>query len=214
MVSVAVINTSNTDAPDTVARRVFEELPDVEIEVASFVPLGKRAVPYVWVWGDALAAFESVLGGYRKVSSVERLETVDGGALYRIEWDIDSPMIHCINEANAILVKAHGTAERWRLTVWFESGTDASELLRCCNARDVPIEVDRLYSIADETSGDATVVTPRQKEALVMAYEYGYYERPREITQTKLAELLGISASAAGDRLRRGTANIVENRWL
>ena len=215
MVPVAVITTPNSSAaPDSVPRRIFETFPQIEIEVASFVPLGERAVPYFWVWGDSLAGFEQTIDGYRAVASVSRLEVVDGGALYSIEWDIDSPMIHCIQEVEALLVKAHGTAERWKLTVWFESSTDPTDLLRCCNARGVPIEVDQLHSIARETDGEESAVTPRQKEALVAAYEQGYFERPREVTQAQLADRLGISAAAVGDRLRRGTANIVEHRLI
>lgn len=212
MVAVAVVTTPNdASAPDTITRRLFDVVPDVEIAVESFVPLGDSAVPYFWVRGDELDAFERTIGGYDEVSAVEKLERVEDGALYRIDWEIDSPMIQCIQDSGARLVDAHGTAERWKLTVWFEPGVDASALLECCHERGVPIEIERLHSVAEFADDSVEVVTPSQREALVAAYDHGYFEQPRETSQRDLARKLGISAPALGTRLRRGTANIVEH---
>lgn len=215
MVSVAVVTTPNNDeAPDSVPRRILGAVPDVEIEVERIVPLGNSAVPYFWVWGEDLATFEGTIAGYPEVTVLEKLERVDGGALYRIDWEVDSPMVHCVESADARIMEAYGTAERWELTVWFEPGVDASALLECCRARNVPIEVDSLYSVANLTNGDQEVVTPSQREALTLAYEHGYFEQPRGISQRELASQLGISAAALGTRLRRGTANLVEHRFI
>lgn len=215
MVAVAILTSPNgEDAPDSVPRRVFESAPDVEIEIESVVPLAGSAIPYFWVWGGDLSRFEAVLEADPEVSAVERLERVDGGALYRIEWDVDSPVILCIRHAGGALMDARGTADRWELTVWFESGEDASTFLECCNARGAPVEVERFHSIDRESVEEPPAVTPAQREALVVAYENGYFEGPRAITQTELAERLGISTSATGRRLRRGVANLVERELL
>lgn len=215
MVSVAVITTPNGEAaPDSVPRRVFEVAPDVEIEVESVVPLDDSAIPYFWVWGDDLSTFEAALDAEPQVSAGTRIQRVDGGALYRIEWEVDSPVIECIRRAGGTLMDAHGTVDRWQLTVWFESGEDASTFLECCNVRDAPIDVDRYHSTVREGVDDPPAVTPAQREALVVAYENGYFEGPREITQTDLADCLGVSTAAAGRRLRRGVANLVERQLI
>jgi len=212
MVTVAVISSPNDDtAPDTIARRLFQSVPDAELEVENFVPLGGRAIPYVWVIGDSLERFERALNGYLEVTNVSRLERLEERALYRIEWDIDSPLIGCIAANDGRLTGAHGTAQRWRLTVWFEADGSASAFQECCRRRSVPIAVERLYALEDVEDGESTPVTTAQREALTTAYDAGYFERPRRITQTELAERLGISVPATGDRLRRGTANIVEH---
>lgn len=214
MVAVAVVTTPNDErAPDSVPRRIFEAVPDLEIEVERFVPLGDSAIPFIWVRAEELGAFERAVRSYPEVSTVERLERVEDGALYRMDWEVDSPMIHCMQRAGARIAEAHGTVERWKLTLWLDTGDDASSLLRCCQERDVPIEVDRLQSVAAAANGEE-VVTSRQREALEAAYEQGYYEKPREISQRELAGQLGISAAALGTRLRRGTANIVEDQFI
>lgn len=215
MVAVTVISSPTDEgATESVPKRIFAAAPDVEIEVESVVPTAGSAIPYFWVWGDGLDAFEAELEGYPEVSAVTRLVCVEGGALYRIQWDVDSPVIECIQRAGGTLMEAYGTVERWELTVWFESGEDASTFLECCNARGVPVDVERFHSIDHEASGGPPAVTPAQREALVVAYENGYFEGPREITQTELADHLGVSTAAAGRRLRRGVANLVERQLI
>lgn len=215
MVSVVVIVSPNDgDAPDSVPRRIFDAVPDVEIEVESIVPLGESAIPYFWVWGDGLDEFEAVLDGYAEVSDVTALERVDGGALYRIEWDVDSPVLQCIQRAGGAVMDAHGNVDRWRLTVWFERGGGSSSFLDCCNGLDAEVEIARIHSLDRDAGSGLPSVTTAQHEALVVAYENGYFEGPRAITQTDLADRLGISTAAAGRRLRRGTANIVEQHLI
>ena len=48
---------------------------------------------------------------------------------------------------------------------------------------------------------DAADITAKQREAVELAIELGYYDRPRNATLTDLAESLGISKSAVSQRL-------------
>lgn len=52
-------------------------------------------------------------------------------------------------------------------------------------------------------------LTARQRDLLVAAKRYGYYEYPRRITSRQLAEKLGISKSTAIEHLRRGEARVI-----
>jgi hypothetical protein len=52
-------------------------------------------------------------------------------------------------------------------------------------------------------------ITDEQREALVMAFERGYFEEPRETSLEDLAAELDVSASAVGARLRRGMNSLV-----
>lgn len=213
MVSVAVLTSPNDGrAPDSVPRRVFDDFPDIEIEVESVVPLDSSAIPYVWIREAETTAIERVVGDYREVTDISCVEAVDGGGLFRVEWDIDSPVFQCIHDASGSLMDARGDADRWRLTVWFETGADAGEFMECIGGFDVPVTVERINAIDEVAEGTQPAVTPAQREALVTAHEYGYFEQPREVTQTELADYLDISAAAVGTRLRRGTANMVERR--
>ncbi len=59
-----------------------------------------------------------------------------------------------------------------------------------------------------ETATEDTL-TDTQQEALILAYERGYFESPRKITMAELGEELGISQQAVASRLRRGIKHVL-----
>lgn len=195
-------------APDSTPRRLLAAAPGVSIELESMVPLGEETVPFVWVYGDDPTAFEDAAADDPAIISVERLETAADRALYRVEWRVDSPVVDCLRRLDAKILRAHGTANRWSITAWFPEREVAGRFRECCRDQGVVVEVDSVHSTTAVDSD--TPVTPAQREALVAAYERGYFEQPRRTDQQDLANHLGISASAVGGRLRRGCANLVE----
>lgn len=52
-------------------------------------------------------------------------------------------------------------------------------------------------------------LTARQRDLLIAAKRYGYYEYPRRITGQELAKKLGISKATAIEHLRRGEAQLI-----
>lgn len=55
-------------------------------------------------------------------------------------------------------------------------------------------------------------LTDRQREALSLAAEMGYYATPREATLTEVADALGVAKSTASDLLHRAEGTVVEER--
>lgn len=51
--------------------------------------------------------------------------------------------------------------------------------------------------------------TEEQREALLAAYEHGYFAEPREASLEELAEMLDVSPTAVSGRLRRGMRSLV-----
>ncbi|WP_265111760.1 helix-turn-helix domain-containing protein [Halosolutus halophilus] len=58
---------------------------------------------------------------------------------------------------------------------------------------------------------DATDITAKQREAVELAVELGYYDRPRSATLTDLADHLGVSKSAVSQRLTAVELTLVES---
>lgn len=216
MAVLAVLSSPNTPgAPDSAPRRVVAELPAVEVQVVQFVRTDDAAVPYFWASGVGTDELESVLRDDPRISGVERLERTDAGGFYRVDWDVDSPLIHCAASNGGVVMQARGTPAEWQLKVWFENGSDASAFHDCCLDRDVPLDVERLSSIEEVLAGDDdTGVTETQREAMVLAHREGYFEDPRDTSQEKLADQMGISSSALGRRLRRGFDNLVQETLI
>lgn len=55
------------------------------------------------------------------------------------------------------------------------------------------------------------VLTPKQLEAMKLAYQSGYYEVPRKVIITELAPKLGIKRVAFQERLRRAELKILDH---
>jgi predicted DNA binding protein len=89
------------------------------------------------------------------------------------------------------------------------------QLLEVIGAADVPAQTTDVteagLSPEAAVTIDLGVLTAKQREALELALERGYYERPRDATLSDLAELLGITKSAVSQRLRSAESKLVNH---
>lgn len=89
-----------------------------------------------------------------------------------------------------------------------------SEFGSYCEQVGAELSIRRLYLPGSaevmNTALPATILTDAQWEAMVEAFEAGYFDEPRTASLSEVGERLGISASAAGRRIRRGTAALIE----
>lgn len=215
MAVVAVLTSPNTDsAPDSAPRRLVSAVPDVVIELLQFEREASTATLCFLMRGVQRADFESVLAADPGFSDHRQLERTDDGAVYRVSWTVDSPIIRCLRGAGGIVLQARGTAEEWRLITWFDGGSAASAFRACCRDRGIPLTVERLTSISEVLADSGPDVSERQREALLLAGRAGYFDEPRQVTQAELADQLGISSSAFGRRLRRGFRNLIQETLL
>jgi predicted DNA binding protein len=67
-----------------------------------------------------------------------------------------------------------------------------------------------LAHLTEYRRGDASVLTDAQREALLTALEMGYYEVPRAVDLDDVGDRLGITSTAASERLRRGERRLIE----
>ena len=104
-------------------------------------------------------------------------------------------------------------AEGLQVTFTVSDADAVRSLLEQCSEVEATIE-PRGISITEST-GEAAVeidvgeITPKQWEALELAYDRGYYERPRGTNLDELAAALGISKSAVSQRLCAAEARLV-----
>jgi len=96
----------------------------------------------------------------------------------------------------------------WRQSGWF-ANREAFDKFREFWQRNGGFRLHRLTRDGDsEPAGDG--LTDRQREALRIAYERGYFDIPRRVSLEEVATELDISPSSASERLRRAQTQLIQ----
>jgi len=189
--------------------QILRDFPKVEVKLERIVPLQESIIPLFWVSGTDKAEFEDALTKNSQTESVEKLAKTDDRTLFEVQWsdDVDG-IVEALIETRGKIIKATGTAETWDFRLRFVAHEYLSEFNMALTDKDIPVTLRRIYN--PTTPDDISTLSDEQQEALLMAYQYGFFEIPRGITLTELADEMGISDSALSQRMRRGLAVTVE----
>jgi len=159
--------------------------------------------------------FEDGLRNDSTVGEFERvIETRDGEAIYSFEYTDEAKIISpAISAANGVILNMENDGSAWILTVWMPDRTDLAHLWDYAHRNDIDIELRRVNEYASLGSTDAGL-TDSQREALLVAFERGYFEEPRNVTLGEVAAEMDISQPAASGLLRRGMKRLVASSLL
>lgn len=213
MVTVAEFTVPTAEVPSAAA---FERLPGANIELERVIPLHDAIVPYAWVRGVEVEAVERVVEAmpdekpHPDLREVVLVDVVDGDVLLRLVWEREvRGLLGAIADSDVVLISGDGTAERWRIEVRSEDRAAVSAFQARCVDNGVPVELRALHALARVRSGSGDALTDAQREALVLAYERGYFQSPRESSLEEIAGELGITGQSLGSRIRRGIERLV-----
>lgn len=167
-------------------------------------------MPFIWVLDTDQETFDAAVADDPTVETAVVTDSFDTTHLYQVAWaDVVSERLNVILDHDGVILEAHGTNEEWRFWVRFGSREHFAEFREHFEEfGDVT-----LHQITHpQTPGDISYgVSTKQRDALLAAYDAGYYETPRTGTGEELAEQLGVSQQAISDRLRRGVQTLIEN---
>ncbi|WP_225333047.1 helix-turn-helix domain-containing protein [Halomicrobium urmianum] len=172
-------------------------------------------MPFLWVTGeeDELAQFEEAVADDSSVTEFEVTDSFPDACLYKMTWDRDvTHTVDLVLDHEGTILEAVGSGDRWQLKVRF-ADREQLGLFHAHFKTSGTVHVERLLSPAGPHSGEFNV-TAKQRDALVAAYNAGYYEKPRETTATELAERFDLSQQAFSERLNRGVSELIENTLL
>ena len=181
------------------------------VEVTQFVTIGETLLPYFWV-DDSVdrGSFERAVRDDPRVQSLTPLDGAVDRTLYHLDWtdEIDG-LLEVLASRDLIVEEASGTAEEWEFYLRAHDQAALSAFQEACHDKEIPVNVTRVHHNPTETDGPSHRLTSKQREAVALAFERGYFAVPREITLTELAEEIGISRQAYSRRLQRGLRNVL-----
>lgn len=194
---------------------VFEELPDATVELDRIVPTNGETVPYFWLDDPNLESFDPNAVSHPDLRAISVVETGGEEALVRVEWVPDREnLLTVLLESPVVLVSAVGTRRRWSFEIRGDDREALASFQSACREAAIPIDLTRLQPLSSPRTDESDVLTPTQREALLLAYERGYFDSPGQISQAELAAELDITRQSVSSRLQRGLRRLVGNTMV
>lgn len=169
---------------------------------------GRRS--FLSVSADDYHDFESALLADHTVADPQVVAAFPDHRIYRVVVLTDLELVPsraAALGARTLAVRAGGDGWIVRLRLFARDALDAFRAY--CLDHGVTYQVRELSRASSRTAEYAFGLTESQRATLLLAYETGYFDVPRRVSQDDLAGRLGVSTSAVSQRLRRATARLV-----
>ena len=190
---------------------VFARLPDARVELERLIPSQDVVIPYFWVRGTGVEDIENAFNDHPGVVGIELVDSVEGEYLLRVEWSLEyDDVLSVLNEVDVPLIKATGTSQQWTFDIRGDTRSDVATFHTRCREMGIPVTLTELHALTPVETETEAALTAKQQEALVLAYERGYFESPRAVTMEEIGDELDISQQAVASRLRHGLRHILK----
>lgn len=193
----------------------FERVPTAEIEFDRAVARdGTQPLPYLWARGADGDRMIDALRADPTVADTDSLADFGEQGFYLIEWaDSTYAAIDHLLEENASILSASGIEGHWTMELLFADRDDLSTFYAACSDDGPSFEVLSIESMDASSWQNRNGLTDKQRTALLAAFDAGYYDVPRAISMSELAEELDVSHQTLSERLRRGTKRLIEDSF-
>ncbi|MDQ2052429.1 helix-turn-helix domain-containing protein [Natronolimnohabitans sp. A-GB9] len=192
--------------------RTLSECPDAVVEIERIVVSEGVFSPYFWVDSPRLDAFEATADTDPSLEELERIDTFDDERLYRARWtDRVEKTVHGFVEPGIVILEASGDGTGWELRIRFDGQEQLTTFQSFCEDHDIQFVLQRLYRESQSMTAGQYGLSDKQREALVAAWNAGYFETPRQTTLEEVAESLDITHQSLSQRLRRAHDGLIAN---
>lgn len=179
---------------------VSTDHPDTVFRVVSALPGDGYGVGVVEIEGGAYEEALEEIPQQRMISGMEVLQKDDenGKALVQIRTNEHLILQRASNSGIPIEMPFEiqdGVGE-WELRTSHDS---LSELGSAFDSMGINYTIEHVRDF----KSDADLLTEKQREVVEKAYELGYYDTPREVSLSEVADHLGIAKSTCSETLHR-----------
>lgn len=214
MATIVELSLPATDFP---LGRLLTAGTETCIEFERIVPVGTNTIPLFWAWNTDLDDFEQRVCTHEQVPKLVEIEEVDDRRLYLLNWNApEGEFFEGFTAAETIIRSAYGyDTEIWEFEILFPNQEELTTFHNHCRENDIPYTLGQMQTLTE--SGDSlldSVLTEKQRDALVLALQWGYFQTPRQVTLSELAEKFDISQQALSDLIRRGNEALLEHALL
>jgi len=193
--------------------RTFSREPDAEFRTVRLVAhRPKHVMPFLWADHAETDRLTATVKRDDSVRAVDRLSEVDGACLLRIEWGARTQaLVSALEEVNASVLDASGYDGSWQLQLFFPDHGRDTAIHEIADSLGADLSINRINCLAESPMYGSLGLTERQYETVVSAYDAGYYDIPRTVSLTELAEDFDVTHQALSERLRRAHGTVITN---
>jgi predicted DNA binding protein len=188
---------------------VAARLPDVTLEIEQWRRGEERVHWFLWARGDDLDRVDEAFAAVDHVTEVATVGDGDQMRLYRVSMvpQIELPPEHLVQDG--AMLEGYVRKDGLHITAQVSGREIVRGLWEFLRERGISLETKRLRRTTEESGGR---LTDPQFEALTTAYEMGYFDESTRVTQSEIADELGISRPSFSERLRRAEQRLVEKQ--
>lgn len=198
-----------------IGRSTREAVPDMRISLVSERAPGEGQPIHTLVWatGGDFDAFDEALAEDPTVTDPKVLAETGDRRLYRVVYTDEgmaSTPYPVWTESDGQVLSAESTGRDFAARMRFPDREAIERVTSWFEERGLDIEVDGVYVEGDfDVVGLGPNLTEKQREAMLAAWRMGYFDVPRAIDLADLGDELGVSDTAASQRLRRAIDQIM-----
>jgi len=192
--------------------RSLRKNPASTVEICRVVAnTGDNAMPLLWGSAPEPERLHESLEEDPTVRNVRVVSEFDGEYLFEVEWLSRVNLLFDVflSEDESALLDAYGRAGEWGFRLVFPHHQSIRSVREECEQLGLSLDVDRVFPLSESFTHDQFQLTQKQYEAVMAAYEQGYYDVPRKINLKELARHLDLSHQALSERLRRGHESLI-----
>lgn len=188
-------------------------VPDATVSLVRVTIAPELFSPYLWVAVGDFDAFRTATEHDPSVRSLQVLDSFDGVVLCRVAWDESAVAVaDAFAATSGSVLDTYTNDEGWYVKVQFADREALRTFRSGLEEAEVPFRALSLTSASEQPTAELPFgLTQKQTEALLVAWESGYYEIPRRAKLEDIAEDLGISQQALSERLQRAHATLLGN---
>lgn len=212
---MSVVANFTVPASEFALGRALDVGGGVPVRLASLIPTGEGVVPLFWIPRNRVEAARDALAADPSVDRVTVVEDRETEALLHVEWRSEGDgLVDALSASRGVVLDGVGRGDRWEFEVRFPDDEQLSDFYQHCRRSNVSLELTRIDDHRSDANDGGYGLTSEQRRAIVDAYEKGYFDVPRGTTLGELSEEMGISDSAASQRIRRGLSVLVAETLL
>jgi predicted DNA binding protein len=170
---------------------------------------GSDVFPFLVEYGDR-GAVEEALATDPTVERFDLVDWTDGTGIYYIRHADGTKLISTVvTEVNGFLMHTETRDGGWLVRLLLPDRAALKRVWDYANEHDISLEIIEIYGNEDAGGTASFGLTDEQRAALTLAYERGYFNEPRGVSLSEVADELNLSSTAVSGRLRRGLRNLV-----